>query len=336
MSTITKPKQSTESLSANQNSLANFTAGFYNSFTTALNLSQSAFQLTQGAFAIPSVTTALYNVFDGVPPVSVCNFYTANDINTFSGNVQQLLGYADTSEQAAFTYKIAYNNYLNANNWTGGNAGTNPIYGPTPQAIQDAIANNSSTQTFSFDSSNSNTSLSNAWTQNTSSGGVWFWGTNSDSTSQQINTLATSDDVTVDMTVTYATVPVQAGGWYSSAYFVQMYQNVGDWTDGQTQWNTLFGPTGSMQYANTQALIATNFTISITSKASYSASQYSYIASSNNINVWPFYNSSSASSTTTSFVQNADGSITTTIHSTPGAVQIMGFDVSSIQALVQG
>jgi hypothetical protein len=196
--------------------------------------------------------------------------------------------------------------------------------------------NSSSTQTFSFDSANSSTSLSNAWTQNSSSAGVWFWGTNSDSTSQQINTLATSDDVTVDMTVTYATVPVQAGGWYSSAYFVQMYQNVGDWTNGQTQWNTLFGPSGSMQYASTQALIATNFTISITSKASYSASQYSYIASSSSVNVWPFYNSSSSSATTTSYAQNADGSITTTIHSAPGAVQIMGFNVSSIQSLVQG
>lgn len=336
MPTQTKVAPVAKVAATGTNSLSNYNAGFYNAFISALNLSASEFQLTQGAFALPSVSTSLYNVFDGVPPVSVCDLYTANDINTFSGNVQQLLGYADQNEQSQFTYKIASNNYMNAANWVNGSIGTNPIYAPTTAAIQQALSQNGSTQTFTYNSATANTSLSNAWTQSSSSGGVWFWGYNNDSTSQTINTLATSSDVSVTMTLTYVTVPIQAGGWYSSGYFVQMYQNPSDWSGGQSQWNTMFGPAGSLQYISTQALIVTNFTISVTSSATYSASQYNYISNSSNVNVWPFYTSSSTSATTTSYKQNADNTITATIHSIPNAVQIMGFNVSSTQSLVEG
>ncbi len=316
-------------------SLSNYNAGFYNSFVTALSLSSQDFQLTQGAFALPSVSSSLYNVFDGVPPASVCNLYNANGINKLSANFQNLLGYADASEQTSFTYKIAGSNYMNINNWVNKSVGTDPIYAPTEAAISNALKNNSSTQTFTYNSATASTSLNAAWSQSTSSGGVWFWGYNNDSISESINTLATSSDVTVTMTVTYATVPIQAGPWFSSAYFIQMYQDPSLWTGGQSQWNTLFSDTGSLQNVSVQALIATNFTINVTSSASYTASQYAYVASSSNVNVWPFYTSSSSSSTTTSYTQNADNSITTSIHSNPGAVQIMGFSVEPTKGLVQ-
>ena len=314
--------------------LTNYNAGFYNSLTTAFNLSPNEFQLTQGAFALPDTNTAIYNVFDGVPPVSVCNLFTANDLNTLSANYQNLLGYADVQEQLSFTYKIANTNYMNVANWAGGNPGTNPMYSPSTSDIIAALKSGS-VISFKYDSATADTSLQNTWAQSASSGGVWFWGYNNDSTSQSINTLATSSEVTVTMTATFASVPIQPGGWFSNAYLIQMYQDSSLWEGGQSKWNTLFGSGGSLQDVSVQAIIATDFTINITSVAAYSASQYNYVYTSSNVNVWPFYTSSSSSSTTTNYTQNGDSSITATVQSLPGAVQILGFNVSSTASLIQ-
>lgn len=316
--------------SASADSISNFNAGFYNSFVAALKLDPAQFQLTQGAFALPNVSTSLYNVFDGVPPTSVCNLWTSNSLNTVSGNVENLLGYASATEMQGFTYKVASSAYLNAANWVGGTVGSNPLYAPTIAAIGNALANGSSA-TVNYDSSTASTSLSDAWTQSADAGGVWFWGYNNDSTSESLNTSASSSDVTVVMTVNYATVPIQQGPWFNAGYLSQMYKNPSYWAT-PSEWNTLFGSTGSFQYESAQALIVTDFNVTVTSKASYSASQYDYVSSNKNINVWPFYTSSSSSSTTTHYTQNADSSITAHIQSNPGAVQIMGFNVVSLAA----
>jgi hypothetical protein len=308
--------------------LANFNAGFYNSFVAALKLDKTQFQLTQGAFALPNVSTSLYNVFDGVPPTSVCNLWTSNAMNTVSGNIENLLGYASAAEMQGFTYRVASNAYLNTANWVGGTVGSNPLYAPTIAAIGNALANGSSA-TVNYDSATADTSLSDAWTKSADAGGVWFWGYNNDSSSQEINTSASSSDVSVVMTVNYATVPIQPGPWFNAGYLSQMYKNTPDWAT-PSEWSTLFGADGSFQYTNAQALIVTDFNVTVTSKASYSASQYSYVSSSKNINVWPFYTSSSSSATTTHYTQNADSSITAHIQSNPGAVQIMGFNVVSM------
>jgi hypothetical protein len=316
-----------------------FTAGFYNSLVTSLNLDPKTFQLMQGAFPVPLTATALYNVFDSVPPASVANFYTPSKLNSLSGNIGNLIGYGTATEQASFQSKQANSAYMNVANWLPSTpngpvyAGENPIYNPTMLAIQAALKSGS-TQTFSYDSTSADTSLTQAWTQSSSSAGVGFWGTSSDSNSQQCNTMAESSSVTVTMTITYAMVPVQAGAFFFDPYFLQMYQNVGSWAGGQAQWDTLFGPTGSLLYMNTQALIVTNYHYTVTSNASYSASQYQSLKSNTSVNVWPFYTSSDSSSSSSGATQNSNGSITTSVRSNPGAVQIMGFDVSSVASLV--
>lgn len=312
--------------------IANFNAGFYNAFIASLKLDPSQFQLTQGAFALPNVSTSLYNVFDGVPPTSVCNLWTANSLNTVSGNIETLMGYASNAEMQTFPYKVAYAGFMNAANWVGGTVGSNPVYAPTISAISQALLNGSSA-TVNYDSATANTSLSDAWTSSSSSGGVWFWGYDNDSTSETLNTAASSSDVTVTMTVKYATVPLQQGPWYNAGYVSQMYKNPNStfWAN-PSEWDTLFGSAGSFQYVSAQALIVTDFDVTVTSKATYSADQYSYVTSNSNVNVWPFYTSSSSSSTKTNYTQNADGSITAYIKSNPGAVQIMGFNIISLQA----
>lgn len=333
---------------SNLPTLANYNAGFYNSIVTALSLSPDNFQLTQGAFALPGgdpkSVIQLNRVLDSVPPVSVCNLFNPNSLNGLSGNIGNLLGYATTLEQNSFSYKQANNVYLDNSNWLAGGsgkpvAGENPVYGPTMAEILDGLQKNGSKANFSYDSATADTSLSNSWAKSSDYGGVGFWGKTTSSSNQQINAMAESSEVTVEMGLTFTSLPVEPGGWYFEGYLVQMYQNPGFWVAGPNNtnlWDTLFGPKGSLQYVSNQVYVATDIDIWVTSKASYSAEQYSQIQSSSDTNVWPFYTSSSSSSTTTDYTQNADGSITAHIKSKPGAIQIIGFGVISVQTEIQG
>lgn len=324
---------------AGDTALNNLTAGFYNSITAALNLDQSTFQLMQGAFPVPSTPTAIYNVFDSVPPASVANFYTPSKLNTLSGNIGNLIGYGTATEQATFQSKQANSAYMNVANWLPSTsngpvyAGENPLYNPTMAAIQAALKSGT-TKTFAYDSVSADTSLTSAWSQSASSAGVGFWGTSSDSNSQQCNTMAESAAVSVTMTVTYAMVPIQSGSWFFDPYFIQMYSNPSSWAGGQAQWNTLFGPTGTLLYSNTEALIVTNYHYEVTSQASYSATQYNALNNNTSVNVWPFYTSSNSSGATSHMTQNSDGSIVVKARSLNGAIQIMGFSVSSMASLI--
>jgi hypothetical protein len=316
------------------------TNGFYNALCSALNLSNKQFQLIQGAQPVATNAAALYNIFDGMPPASVAQLYTANPVNKASGNYQNVLGAA--IQPPSFSAKIAMANYLNANNWLAsgtwvppGNPGTNPIYSP---ALSDlfTLVNGGSQALFSYDSSIQNSSLDGAWANSSSGGGVWFWGTSSSSSSTVVNTKAAESRITVAGGLyKYAMVPIDFGGWYSSAYLSAMYQAQSLWTPGYNpDWNEVFGPTGSWQNVATSVLLTNGYTFNITSYASYTQEDYNYVSQSSDTNVWPFYSSSSSSSSKSDYKYNTDGSITTTVSCPVGNLQILGFDVSTMSSLM--
>ena len=313
--------------------LAQKTAGFYNSLCSALNLSTSQFQLIQGAQPVATNAAALYNIFDGVPPDTVAQLYVANPVNKASGNYQNVL--AAAANPNSFTAKIAMNNYLNATNWIGGNPGTNPIYSP---ALADlfTLVGNGSQIVFDYDSNTANSSLESAWSQSTSGSGVGFWGTSSSSSSTTINQKAASSRITVSASLhQFALIPIDFGGWFSSAYMSAMYQSPSLWaTDAQPGWAQIFGPTGSWQNVATSVLLANGYTFNITSYASYSQEDYSLVTQSKGTNVWPFHSSGSSSSAESNYKYNTDGSITSVVTSPVGSLQILGFDVSAMSALL--
>lgn len=310
------------------------TNGMYNTLCSALNLSNQSFQMIQGVLPVQSNAPDLYNYFDGIPPQSVAVLYTGNPLNNLSGNYATML--SKTANESTFLYKIALSNYTNSNNWIGGNMGTNPVYSP-PFADLMAQVNKGSSAVIHFDSQTANTDISQSWAKSDSSSGIGFWGKTESSVSQTLNQRAAASRITVDISLNkYAYLAVRAGGWFFSGYFTDMYKNPDQFVNGQDEWNNLFGPTGSLQRVANQALLVSGYSISVRSWATYTESDFSTITQSSETNVWPFYTSGSSSTATSSYHLNDDKSITVTINSTPGDLQIMGMGVIPTSVAVTG
>jgi hypothetical protein len=258
--------------------------------------------------------------------------YTSNPVNGLNGNMQILINDAKDS----FLKTLAQNNYMNPNYWVAGNVSVDPVYAPALADLYTLVANGSSA-TVNFDSQTANSDISSSWAKSTGSAGVGFWGTSSSSVSQSLNQTASSSRITVQIIIDkFAYLQVRAGGWFTQGFFTNQYKNPSNWTNGQAAWDLVFGPTGSCQNIANQVLLINGYTIMTTSHAAYSKSDFSQIQQSSETNVWPFYTSSSSSTTTQSFAYNTDQSITTTITCKPGSLQIFGMGVIPTKVAMGG
>lgn len=309
------------------------TNGMYNTLVQSLNLSNLSFQMIQGVLPVQSSAQELYNYFDGVPPKSVGVLYEGNPLNNLSGNYATML--SKTEDTNTFLYKIAFNNFMNINNWINGSIGVNPMYTPQFSELQRQV-NAGSTATINFDSQTSNNNIEQSWAQSNGSSGIGFWGKKHNSVSEQLNKIASANKITVDMHFNkYAFLDVRAGGWFYSGYFTDMYKNPNQFQQTQ-DWGKLFGPEGSLQRVTNQALLVSGYTITVKSWATYSESEFQKIQKSSETNVWPFYTSGSSSLATSSYTHNEDKSISVTITSAPGDLQILGMGVISTDRAVTG
>lgn len=330
---LVKPSNGAVTEKAGEANMETPTNGVYNTLCQSLNLSDQSFQMIQGVLPVQSSAAQLYNYFDGVPPKSVGVLYEGNPLNTLSGNYATML--SKTEDTNTFLYKIAMSNYTNSNNWIGGNMGTNPIYTPSFADLQEQVEKGSSA-TIYYDSETSNDDIQNSWAQSNGSSGVGFWGKKSNSVSESLNEKASASRITVDMNFNkYAFVAVRAGGWFFSGYFTDMYQNPSQF-QSEEDWNKLFGPSGSLQRVTNQALLVSGYTITVKSWATYSQSDFDQIQKSTETNVWPFYTSGSSSKATSSYKYNDDKTISVTITSAPGDLQILGMGVIPTDRAVIG
>ncbi|TCI84742.1 hypothetical protein [Tenacibaculum sp. M341] len=333
MATTTLEAPSNGILEAQGAQLEAPTNGIYNTLVQSLNLSDQSFQMIQGVLPVQSNAEGLYNYFDGIPPQSVGVLYEGNPLNNLSGNYATML--SKTEDTNTFLYKIAFGNFMNVNNWIGGSVGVNPRYTPEFAELQRRV-NNGSTATIHFDSQTCNSNIEQSWAKSNGSSGVGFWGKKYNSVSEQLNQVASANRITVDMHFNkFAFLDVRAGGWFYSGYFTDMYKNPDQFQEA-SDWNNLFGPEGSLQRVTNQSLIVSGYTITVRSWATYSESEFKKIQKSTETNVWPFYTSGSSSSATSSYKHNEDKSISVTITSQPGDLQILGMGVIPTDRAVVG
>ncbi|WP_428740228.1 hypothetical protein [Tenacibaculum sp.] len=330
---LAKPSNGTLTKEVGEANMVSSTNGMYNTLCQSLNLSDKSFQMIQGVLPVQNLAQELYNYFDGIPPKSVGVLYEGNPLNTLSGNYATML--SKTKDPNTFLYQIAFNNYKNPNNWIGGNMGINPIYTPSLEQLN-SLVEAGSTAIVSFDSATSNNNIENSWAQSNGSSGVGFWGKKENSVSKSLNEKASASRITVNMNFNkYAFLPVRAGGWFFSGYFTDMYQNP-DQFQNSDDWNNLFGPSGSLQRVTNQALLVSGYTITVKSWATYSESDFQEIQKSTETNVWPFYTSGSSSRAKSTYEHNDDKSISVTITSAPGDLQILGMGVIPTDRAVTG
>jgi hypothetical protein len=313
-------------------SLPNSTAGLYNTLCKGLNLSDKQFQMIQGVLPVQTDAAGVYNFVDGIPPVSVSTLYTSNPINGLNGNMQIVINDAKDS----FLKDLALKNYTNEKYWIDGDVAVNPIYAPGFADLYNQV-NNGSSAFISFDSATADSNIDSSWAKSTGSAGVGFWGTSSSSVSTEVNKKASSSRITVTISIDkYAYLQVRAGGWFTQGFFTNQYKDPGKWKQGQEDWDRVFGPKGSCQNISNQVLLINGYTITTTSFAKYSDSEYKQITTSKDTNVWPFYTSHSSSSVTQTHTHDSEGYITTKVTCKPGSLQIFGMGVIPTKLAIEG
>jgi hypothetical protein len=94
-------------------------------------------------------------------------------------------------------------------------------------------------------------------------------------------------------------------------------------------WDSFFGPDGSLARRVSQLLLVSDYSLTVTSIASYSESQFQQIKTGAKFGIWPFFSASAEATHTKTMTHNEDGSLSVTYTLSPGLIAIWGATIQS-------
>lgn len=230
----------------------------------------------------------------------------------------------------AFT---AYNLPANRQTFTAsdGTSYTLPIYTANIQNAQNAI-NSAGSASIKFDSQTMDTSYSGLFVAGSVSASYWIFSASGNASFNQQNSKAASSQITISGNIKFATLSSGPGAWYASNEVSRAFNGKNDntiWDPGASagNWDAFFGGAGSLARYVSQLVLVTDYTLTVTSKASYSQSDYQQIKTQASVGVWPFFSGSASSTQTTSYTLNSDSTLSITQTLGKGLIQIWGVTV---------
>ncbi|WP_456787719.1 hypothetical protein [Cellulomonas sp. P5_C5] len=251
-----------------------------------------------------------------------------------------------TAKQAITTYALAANSQLyqalDALTATAGrqsfvsSAGTTytlPIYSATSAGATAAI-NGGASATIAFDSSTMNTTLSHTTAQGSASGFYDIFSAGAGTSFDQLNTTAAGSEWTIEGTIgKYATLASEPGSWFTSGELTRAYNAKNDFTVWDQNanagtWDSFFAqPAGALARRVSQLVLVSDYSITVTSHATYSQSDAETISAHASFGIWPFFSAEASGTQTTQVTLNSDSTLKVT-HTLPkGLIQIWGVTV---------
>jgi hypothetical protein len=213
------------------------------------------------------------------------------------------------------------------------------VYSGTTDNAQTAINNGGSIPNISFDSETMDTSLSSTFVEGAASGFYDIFSGGASGSFDQLNTKAAGSSLTITGRIgKYATLTTGPGGWYASNEVTRALAAPNDntvWDPGASagNWNTFFQqPNGGLARSVTSLLLVSDYSITVTSHASYSQEDYQQIKTHASFGIWPFFSASASATHTTDVTLNSDSSLSTTFTLPNGSIQIWGVDVVNVSS----
>ncbi|GCF10350.1 hypothetical protein [Dictyobacter arantiisoli] len=214
--------------------------------------------------------------------------------------------------------------------YEGSNARPVDFDGSFTQLLQ--ILQQSSSVQFSFDSSTSNSDVSDTWTGGVDTGiyGLWTGCGSTSPLSQQFARSKVTVTVHAKAYTIWRSIP---GTWYNSSLLNNAYSNIftPPWpANAHPNWNDVFAPTGSMHQLIASLLVMDGMHIIVTSNATYAGIDQQTILSNTSSGLWPFFipNSSSIVTNTITFGSTSGMQIETVTQ--PGTPIAVGANVLDI------
>lgn len=251
-----------------------------------------------------------------------------------------------TAQQAVTTYKLAENSQLyqaldalhapagrQSFVDSSGRAYTLPVYSATSAAATAAINAGSST-TIAFDSETMNTTLAHTTAEGSASGFYEIFSAGAGTSFDQLDTTAATSRWTINGTINkFATLAVQPGSWFTSGELSRAYSAKNDFTVWDQNanagtWDAFFAqPGGSLARRVSQLFLVSDYSITVTSHATYSQSDAQTISAKASFGIWPFFSASASASQTTQVTLNSDSTLSVTHTLAKGLIQIWGVSV---------
>jgi hypothetical protein len=177
------------------------------------------------------------------------------------------------------------------------------------------------------------TSYSGLFVSASAQASYWIFSAAASASFNQQNSKAASSGFTIKGNIKYATLSSGPGGWYNSGEVKRAFNAKSDATIWDPQasagnWDSFFGqPNGSLARSVSQLVLVTDYSITTTSKASYSQSDFQQIKTQASFGVWPFFSASGGSTQTNSYTLNSDSTLSVTQTLGKGLIQIWGVNV---------
>jgi hypothetical protein len=191
--------------------------------------------------------------------------------------------------------------------------------------------NGGSSATIDFNSDDMNSTLDHTTAQGSATGFFEIFKGGASASLDQLNTKASSDSFSIKGTIgKYATLPTSAVQWFTSGEFTRAYNAQNDntiWDPNANagDWNSFFGqPNGSLARRVSQLVLVSDYTITVTSSATYSQEDLKTIQVHAQFGMWPFFSGSADYTRTTDFKLNTSGNMVYTKTLNKGLYQIWG------------
>lgn len=186
-----------------------------------------------------------------------------------------------------------------------------------------------------FDSDTESSDVSHTFAEGSASGFYDIFSGGIGGTFDQLNTKAASSGFTISGTINkYATVAVgPSGNWYTSAEVSRAFNAPNDNTVWDPQaaagnYASFFGqPDGAMARYVSQLVLVSDYTIVVTTKATFSQSELQTITTHAEGGIWPFFSASASATHTTSSRLNSNSQLETTFTLNNGLIQIWGVNI---------
>jgi len=207
-------------------------------------------------------------------------------------------------------------------------------YSATNQAAVSAINGSSGGATINFDSSSMDTSTNSTFVEGAASGFYDIFSGGASGSFDQLNSKAVGSGFSIKGTIgQYTSLASGPGAWYTSSEVSRAFDgngnaNIWDPQASSGNWSSFFAqPNGALARFVSELVLVSNYTITVTSKATYSQSDYQQIKAAANFGIWPFFSASASATHTTSETLNSDSTLSVTYTLPQGAIQIWGVNV---------
>jgi len=192
------------------------------------------------------------------------------------------------------------------------------------------IATGSSVQNVSFDSTSVESALKHTFAKGAASGWYKIFSAKAGASFEKLDAKSAASKITIKGRIDkFATLATGPEGWYDSAEVNRAFKARGDnnvWDPlAKQSWDNFFDKTsGSISRYISQFLLVDGYEMTVTIHASFSQEEFQQIKAQASLGIWPFFSISAEGSQIKDHKLNNDGSLSYTVRSNPGQIQIWG------------